>query len=171
MSVRKVGAAGGICSVAAAIAIVLSHGQVRTNKEGLELIGNAESCRLHPYVCPAGVLTDGIGNTHAVRDGKTLEQIADDWQRNILVAERCVNRYGAGDRLPDNAFSAATSLTFRVGCGKVQTSTLFQMLRGGDLKGACKQFPRWRYAGSVVLPGLATRSEEESALCMKDVRR
>lgn len=171
MSVRKVGAAGGICSVAAAIAIVLSHGQVRTNKEGLELIGNAESCRLHPYVCPAGVLTDGIGNTHAVRDGKTLEQIADDWQRNILVAERCVNRYGAGDRLPDNAFSAATSLTFRVGCGKVQTSTLFQMLRGGDLKGACKQFPRWRYAGSVVLPGLATRSEQESALCMKDVRR
>lgn len=171
MSVRKAGAAGGICSVAAAIAIVLSHGQVRTNKEGLELIGNAESCRLHPYVCPAGVLTDGLGNTHAVRDGKTLEQIADDWQRNILVAERCVNRYGAGDRLPDNAFSAATSLTFRVGCGKVQTSTLFQMLRGGDLKGACKQFPRWRYAGSVVLPGLATRSEEESALCMKDVRR
>lgn len=171
MSVRKAGAAGGICSVAAAIAIVLSHGQVRTNKEGLELIGNAESCRLHPYVCPAGVLTDGVGNTHAVRDGKTLEQIADDWQRNILVAERCVNRYGAGDRLPDNAFSAATSLTFRVGCGKVQTSTLFQMLRGGDLKGACKQFPRWRYAGSVVLPGLAARSEEESALCMKDVRR
>lgn len=171
MSIRKAGAAGGLCSVVAAIAIVLSHGQVRTNKEGLELIGNAESCRLHPYVCPAGVLTDGIGNTHGVRDGKTLEQIADDWQRNILDAERCVNRFGAGGRIPDNAFSAATSLTFRVGCGKVKTSTLFQMLRGGDLKGACEQFPRWRFAGGVVMPGLAARSEKESALCMKDVRR
>ncbi len=168
MSIRKAGAAGGLCSVVAAIAIVLSNGQVRTNKEGLELIGNAESCRLHPYVCPAGVLTDGIGNTHGVRDGKTLEEIAADWQRNILDAERCVNRFAAGGRIPDNAFSAATSLTFRVGCGKVQTSTLFQQLRRGDIKAACQQFPRWRYAGGVVLPGLAIRSEKESALCMKD---
>ena len=171
MSIRKAGVTGGLCSVAAAIAIVLSNGQVRTNEAGLSLIGNAESCRLHPYVCPAGVLTDGIGNTHGVRDGNTMKQIADDWQRNILDAEGCVNRFSAGGRIPDNAFSAATSLTFRVGCGKIKTSTLFQMLRGGDLKGACKQFPRWRYAGGVVLSGLAIRSEKESALCMKDVRR
>lgn len=39
------GAADAVCSVMAIIAIVLSHGQVHTNQKGLELIGNAESCR------------------------------------------------------------------------------------------------------------------------------
>lgn len=170
--IKKAGAAGGLCSVAAAIAFVLAGGNVRTNEEGLALIGNAEGCRLHPYTCPAGVLTDGIGNTHGVRDGKTLEEIAADWERNILDAERCVNRYATGADLPDNAFSAATSLTFRVGCGKVKNSTVFGLLREGPtaLRSACQQFTRWKYAGGVVLPGLETRSNKEMALCMKDVK-
>lgn len=60
MQNRKAGAAGIVCSVAAIIAIVLGNGHVRTNERGLELIGNAESCRRDPYVCPAGVLTDGM---------------------------------------------------------------------------------------------------------------
>ncbi|EGT4370516.1 lysozyme [Cronobacter malonaticus] len=168
MNIRKVGAAGGACSVMAAVMLVLAGGNVRTNQEGLELIGNAEGCRVNPYVCPAGVLTDGIGNTHGVRYGKTMEQIAEDWERNILEAERCVNRYGAGDQLSDSAFSAATSLTFRVGCGKVKGSTLFQMFRQGEQRAACDQFLRWRFAGGKELPGLVARSQKERALCLKE---
>jgi len=162
--------AGAVCSIAAVMALVLAHGNIRTNEEGLALIGNAEGCRLDLYVCPAGVLTDGVGNTHGVRAGKTLDEIAFDWSRNIREAEQCVNRYGNGANIPDNAFSAAVSLTFRVGCGKARTSTLFQKLRYGDIPGACDQFPRWRYAGGKVLPGLVTRSDAEAALCRKDAR-
>lgn len=167
MTMKKAGAAGGICSIAAVIALVLGGGDVRTNKAGLELIGNAEGCRLHPYTCPAGVLTDGVGNTHGVRDGKTLDEIARDWERNILDAERCVNRYGAGGLLTDNAFSAATSLTFRVGCGKARSSTLFRMFRQGEQEAACDQFLRWRYAAGNELPGLVTRSQKERELCLR----
>ena len=66
---KKSGAVGVVCSVGTIIAIVLNAGHVRTNERGLELIGNAESCRRDPYVCPAGVLSDGIGNTHGVEAG------------------------------------------------------------------------------------------------------
>jgi lysozyme len=113
----------------AIIAIVVSNGQVRTNQRGLELIGNAESCRRDPYVCPAGVLTDGMGNTHGVVRGtvKSDVQIAKEWEANILDAESCVNRYGNGRNLSDNTFSAAVSVTFRSGCGNMRSSQMFTL--------------------------------------------
>ncbi|TDT01668.1 lysozyme [Erwinia rhapontici] len=165
------GAAGVVCSIGSIIAIVLSASNVRTNERGLELIGNAESCRSDPYICPAGVLTDGIGNTHGVKAGvrKSDEQIARDWERNILQAEQCVNRWAAGKQLSDNTFSAVTSLTFNVGCGAMQKSTLFQLLRQEKIAQACEQFPRWVYAGGVRLNGLVTRRAAERALCLDGV--
>lgn len=172
-ALKKVGGAtAGICSVMAIIAVVMSNGQVRTNERGLELIGNAESCRRSPYVCPAGVLTDGIGNTHGVKAGtvKTNEQIAADWQKNILDAESCVNRYANGKNLPDNAFSAATSVTFRAGCGNLRTSQMFRLMRSGQLTAACEQFPRWVWGGGRVLPGLVTRADKEKALCLDGLK-
>ncbi len=169
---KKSGAAGIVCSVATIIAIVMNAGHVRTNERGLELIGNAESCRRDPYVCPAGVLTDGMGNTHGVKPGtiKNDQQIAAEWEKNILDAESCVNRYANGRKLPDNTFSAAVSVTFRAGCGNMRNSTMFTLFRGGDLKAACYQFPRWVYGGGRVLPGLVTRAGNEEALCLDGLK-
>lgn len=168
---KKGGAVGALCSVAAIIAIVLGNGNVRTNERGLELIGNAEGCRRDPYVCPAAKLTDGVGNTHGVKAGvrKTDVQIAADWERNILEAERCVNSYGNGRKLSDNTFSAVTSITFNAGCGAMQKSTMFQLLRQGQVLQACDQFPRWVYGGGKVLPGLVTRRSAEKQLCLDGV--
>ncbi|MFZ5272563.1 lysozyme [Enterobacter asburiae] len=168
---QKAGAAGAVCSVGAIIALVLGMGNVRTNERGLELIGNAESCRRDPYVCPAGVITDGIGNTHGVKPGvrKTDEQIAKDWQANILEAEKCVNAYGNGKSLSDNTFSAVTSITFNCGCATMRTSTLFKKLQQGEIKQACEQFPRWVYGGGKVLPGLVTRRDAEKQLCLDGI--
>jgi len=170
-TLQRAGAAGMACAVGAIIAIVLNAGHVRTNERGLELIGNAESCRRDPYVCPAGVLTDGIGNTHGVKAGtrKTDAQIAADWEKNILVAEKCVNSYAAGSKLSDNTFSAVTSITFNVGCGAMQKSTLFWMLRQSKVADACQQFPRWVYANGVQLPGLVKRRAAERKLCLDGV--
>lgn len=168
----RAGAVGIVCSIATMISIVLSSGNVRTNAEGLELIGNAESCRRDPYICPTGYLTDGVGNTHGVKKGtiKNDAQIAADWEKNILDAERCVNQYGNGKRLGDNMFSAAVSLTFRVGCGKVRNSTMFQFFRAGpaNYTEACHQFTRWVWGGGKVLPGLVTRAGKEENLCLKE---
>ncbi|EDS5037473.1 lysozyme [Salmonella enterica subsp. enterica serovar Wandsworth] len=169
---KKSGAAGVVCSVATIIAIVINAGHVRTNERGLELIGNAESCRRDPYVCPAGVLTDGMGNTHGVKPGtiKNDQQIAAEWEKNILDAESCVNRYANGRSLSDDTFSAAVSVTFRAGCGNMRSSTMFSLFRKGDLKAACYQFPRWVYGGGRVLPGLVTRAGKEEALCLDGLK-
>ncbi|EPW5280663.1 lysozyme [Yersinia enterocolitica] len=168
MATLKRVATGTACAVSAIIAIVVSNGAVRTSEKGLELIGNAESCRRDPYVCPAGVLTDGIGNTHGVKAGviKTDTQIAADWEKNILQAESCVNKYGNGNKLNQGQFDAVTSITFNAGCAQMQKSTMYRMLREGKFTEACYQFPRWTYGGGKQLPGLVIRREKEKALCL-----
>ncbi len=165
---NKLSKAGGLCSVAAIIAIVVSNGTIRTSEKGLEVIGNAESCRRDPYICPAGVLTDGIGNTHGVKAGviKTDIQIAADWEKNILEAESCVNKYGNGKKLNQGQFDAVTSITFNAGCAQMQKSTMYRMLRDSKFTEACNQFPRWTYGGGKQLPGLVTRRDKERALCL-----
>lgn len=165
---KKTGAAGAACSVMVIIGLVLSSGEVKTSRAGLELIGNAEGCRRDPYKCPADVWTDGIGNTHGVNPGmrKTDQQIAADWQKNIMAAEQCVNRYAAGDRLPQGAFDAAVSITFNAGCATMQKSTMFRLFRQNETVAACEQFPRWVYAGGVKLNGLVIRRDKERALCL-----
>ncbi len=168
---KTVGVAGAACSVMAIIAIVVNSGHVRTNQRGLELIGNAEQCRREPYICPAGYPTDGVGNTHNVKLGtrKTDQQIAADWEKNILSAEKCVNAYANGAKLSENTFSAVTSITFNVGCGAMQKSTMFWQLRQGHIAEACQQFSRWTYAGGKQLPGLVKRRAEEKQLCLDGV--
>ncbi|TXE27089.1 lysozyme [Serratia ureilytica] len=165
---NKAGAAGGVCAVMVIIGIVLSGGEVKTSRAGLELIGNAEGCRRDPYKCPADVWTDGIGNTHGVNPGvrKTDQQIAADWKKNILAAEKCVNIYAYGDNLSQGAFDAAVSITFNAGCSTMQKSTMFRLFRQGETVAACEQFPRWVYAGGVKLPGLVNRRDKERALCL-----
>ncbi|EKN4073018.1 lysozyme [Yersinia enterocolitica] len=168
MATLKRVATGTACAVSAIIAIVVSNGAVRTSEKGLELIGNAESCRRDPYVCPAGVLTDGIGNTHGVKQNnrKSDEQIAADWEKNILQAESCVNKYGNGNKLNQGQFDAVTSITFNAGCPQMQKSTMYRMLREGKFTEACYQFPRWTYGGGKQLPGLVIRREKEKVLCL-----
>ncbi|MDP0114457.1 lysozyme, partial [Glaesserella parasuis] len=77
---------GGVCFVSAIIAVLNTdfHGQFRTSQQGLEIIGDAEGCKREPYLCPANVLTVGIGSTEA-SSGKierkvyTDKEIAQRW--------------------------------------------------------------------------------------------
>ncbi|CAI0714286.1 Phage-related lysozyme (muraminidase) [Serratia quinivorans] len=168
MSNLKKVAGGAVCSVMVIIGLVLSSGEVKTSRAGLELIGNAEGCRRDPYKCPADVWTDGVGNTHDVKPGvrKTDQQIAADWKKNIIAAEQCVVRNAAGDKLRQGAFDAAVSITFNVGCPAMQKSTMFQLFRQGQPEAACEQFPRWVHASGVKLNGLVIRRDKERALCL-----
>ncbi|WP_422529294.1 lysozyme [Serratia fonticola] len=170
MNLKKTGITGVACSVMVVIGLVVANGNVRTSQKGLEIIGNAEACRLEPYLCPANVWTDGIGNTHGVNPGgrKTVDQVAADWERNILDAEKCVIRYANGDQLPQGAFDAAVSVTFNLGCPAMQKSTMFMRFRHGRIIDACNQFPRWVYANGKILRGLEIRREKERELCLSN---
>lgn len=168
----KVGA--GVCAVSAILAIVVDKfgDQIRTSPQALAIIGNAEGCRREPYRCPADVLTVGIGST--AYSGEPIEphkrysdvEIAGRWVNDIKIAERCVNTYANGPRIPQSVFDVAVSLTFNVGCGATSKSTLFNKIRQGDYIGACNELPKWVYAGSRKLPGLVIRREKERQLCL-----
>lgn len=171
---RKLGKfGGGLCVVSAIIAVLNTdfHGQFRTSQQGLEIIGDAEGCKREPYLCPANVLTVGIGSTEA-SSGKierkiyTDKEIAERWLVDIKNAEKCVNRYANGWNIPQPVFDVATSLTFNVGCGATSKSTFFRKIRSGDYVGACNELPKWVYAGGKKLRGLEIRREKERTLCL-----
>ncbi|MDA3978556.1 lysozyme [Gallibacterium sp. AGMB14963] len=161
------------CSVTAVIAIVLSQfaNEIKTSQKGLELIGNAEGCVQQPYQCPNDVLTVGIGSTEA--SGQVIEQrkyslqeIAERWVSDIKIAEQCVNQFANGKAMPQGAFDALTSITFNVGCTKLQNSTLFKMARQGYTPAMCDQFARWVYIAGQKSNGLIQRRNKERALCL-----
>ncbi|ELK3677235.1 lysozyme [Vibrio fluvialis] len=153
-----------------------SVGELRISPKGLELIGNAEGCRQDPYRCPAGLKTNGIGNTNGVPDEfVTLEQVAKDWTKNIQGAEQCVTAAESlsKQRMTQGQFDAFTSFAFNTGCARFQynvnrTDTqIYRLAKAGQFEQACQQLTRWVYGGGHKLPGLITRRGKEYARCME----
>ena len=83
--------------------------------------------------------------------------------REVRHAERQVARL-VTVAVTENQFSALSSFTFNVGGGAFQASTLRRRLNRGDIEGAAAEFPRWRYGGGRVLPGLVRRRAAERLL-------
>lgn len=174
MKLSKTNSTLGACFVAGIIAVMYSNfgDQLRLSPAGAEIIGNAEGCRRDPYICPANVLTVGIGSTQAGGEKidptkrYTDKEIAERWAKDIKTAESCVNRFANGAKLPQGAFDAAVSITFNVGCGAMKNSTLFRYAKQGDISAMCNQFPRWVYAGGKKLRGLELRRQKERELCL-----
>ena len=170
---------GGVCAVSAIIAIVLSMDTgLRINQAGLELIGNAESCRRDPYMCPARVLTVGIGSTGKVENRRYSDtEIAEMWVKDLRDAEKCINDKFKGKEMPVNAFSAMTSAAFNMGCVGIMTyvnkekkrvpTTIWKKAQSRDWRGMCERLPDFNKAGGVELKGLTSRREKEMALCTK----
>lgn len=158
------------CAVALIISIVLVNysDEIRTTQIGLEIIGNAESCRNEPYYCPANVLTVGIGSTAGDIEKRQYsdDEIAKRWVDDIKEAEQCVNQYASGEQLPQPIFEATVSITFNVGCEKMKASTMYRYLNSGEYASACNQLPRWNQSNGKVLKGLVTRREKELELCL-----
>ncbi|MEZ9698950.1 lysozyme [Vibrio sp. 10N.261.46.E12] len=184
-----------ICSVAAVIGLVtggvtlnsserptgtvtisgVQVGELRTSPIGLEIIGDAEGCRQDPYTCPAGLATNGIGNTHGVNDQVvSLEQIATDWVKNLQQAEQCISRAEAdsGKQMSQGQFDAFTSFSFNTGCTRFMRNRdgsetqIYRFIKQGDFTKACHELPRWVYGGGVKLKGLIDRRDKEHDRCL-----
>lgn len=150
MSKAKI--AGGV--VAAAVALVAAW-------EGRSLIA---------YVDPVGIPTICEGYTHGVRlgDVATSEQCDAYTQQEVKAALAVVDA-STLRQLPDSVRVALTSFVYNVGPGAYKGSTLLRKLRAGDLVGACRQLPRWVYAGGKKLRGLERRRAAEMAICLSDL--
>lgn len=148
-------------------------GNLIVSKRALEVIGNAEGCRRAPYKCPAGLLTDGIGNTHGqIGKPKTDEQIAKDWVLNIMAAQRCLVSVTPIEALTQGQRDAMVSFIFNTGCTTFKNNRdgtptrIAKHAIAGNLPAACNELQFWVYAGGVKLKGLIERRRIETNMCL-----
>ncbi|NGZ18011.1 lysozyme [Vibrio aestuarianus] len=148
-------------------------GHLFISQRALEVIGDAEGCRRAPYKCPAGLLTDGIGNTHgSIGKPKTDEQIAKDWVLNIIDAQHCLVSVTPIETLTQGQRDAMVSFIFNTGCTTFKNNRngtqtrIAKHARAGNLTAACHELNDWVYGGGVKLKGLITRRRIETEMCL-----
>lgn len=131
-------------------------------------VAKHEGLVLGTYLDPIGILTSCYGHTgkelkisQKFNEEQCLEQLAKDLashdrelMRNVLVP------------LSEEEHAAYLSFTYNVGVGSFSKSTLLKKLNSSDHIGACKELPRWVYAGGKKLNGLVRRREAEKELCL-----
>lgn len=133
--------------------------------------GDARRPGIQPYICPAGYPTLGWG---AIRDergapvtmahpGITIEVAEQLLRRDLQDAARAVARLCPVILLPGQ-FWALADFVFNLGSGRLQSSTLRQVVLRGEMGDVPAQLRRWVYGGGRKLPGLVARREAEIAL-------
>lgn len=146
---------------------------MKTSPAGRRLIAKHEGMILRVYADPAGFSTVGIGHLIAKRaptqadrekwepmtEAQALELLAID----LVRFEDAINRL-VEVPLTQNRFDALVSLSFNIGTGAFESSTLLSKLNDRDYAGAANEFGRWNRAGGRVLAGLNKRRAEEAAL-------
>ena len=136
-----------------------------------KIVAEFEGCRLTPYLCAAGVPTQGYGRTgkditlasppisQAQADtwlGEDLQRFADGIHRLLPGS----NLWGA------NQQAALISWAFNVGLSAVESSTLRKRLLAGEpgIIVVPQELPKWDKANGAALAGLTRRRAAEVAL-------
>ncbi len=136
-----------------------------TSSEGLEFIKSFESFSPTTYTCPAGRPTIGYG--HVLLQDEYHQSISIDaaeelLRKDLFLAERAVIR-NINVGLEQSQFNALVSLTYNIGAGNLQRSTLRQKVNyGASLGDVAHEFMKWVYVGGKRLSGLARRRRAES---------
>ena len=147
--------------------------QMAVSLFGVDLICDFEGKRLVAYDDGVGVWTIGFGTTiypNGIRvkkgDTCTLDQAKSYMAHDLKKFEQAVN--GAVNiALNQNQFDALVSLTYNIGTGAFNKSTLVKKLNAGDIRGAADQFDVWVNAGGKRMQGLVNRRSKEKLLFLK----
>lgn len=142
---------------------------MKTSKNGINLIKKYEGCKLKAYLCPAEIYTIGYGHTSGVRKDEaiTYEQAEDFLKKDLEKFEKSVNKY-VNVEVTQSMFDALISFSFNVGATAFRKSTLLQQLNKGDYNSAADEFLRWNKGGGKVLAGLTKRRKAEKQLFMSE---
>lgn len=139
----------------------------------LPLVQRFEGCHrkrpdglIEPYLCPAGLPTQGWG---VVVPSLDVPPISQDMADAILRRE--LPRYMA-DALKASPILAAhpsrlaaiTSFVYNLGASRYRASTLRKRIDAGDWEAAATEIQKWTRGGGRVLPGLVKRRAAEAAL-------
>ena len=138
----------------------------------VELIADAEGCRLKAYKCPAGVWTVGWGETDNVTARTTVSQEqADQLFLDSLLEYSARVRALCTVQPTENELGALVSLAYNIGIDALAKSTPLRQHNAGDTQAAARAFALWnkaRVRGMLQpLPGLTARRAAEAALYLR----
>lgn len=138
----------------------------------VNMIADAEGCRLKAYRCPAGVPTLGWGETAGISLGMEWTQAqADQRLCDSLTAFTDRVRNLCTEAPGENELGAMVSLAYNIGVGAFGKSTVLRRHNAGDGQAASRAFGLWNMAtvrgAKQVLPGLTARRAAESALYLR----
>lgn len=129
---------------------------------------------LKAYLDAVGVATacDGIA-TKDIRLGQTYTeaQCATMLERELIVHAEGVIKCIPGVYGRTNQAIAIVSLAYNVGVSMVCKSSIARFWNAGQWRAGCDFFPRYKFAGGRVLPGLVARRARERAICLKELPR
>ena len=138
-------------------------------RDAVELIKRFEGFRPKPYRCSAGVWTIGYGTTFL--DGKpvcaTTPEVDEETAARLLTLTAAAIDVRIAKRGPASSagqLAALTSFAYNFGTGALFGSTLFRAHLQGDRDKVASEFPKWKFAGGRVLPGLVLRRAAEANL-------
>ena len=153
------------------------------SEAGIQLIKSFEGCHSSPYRCPAGLWTIGYGHVlypdqarlktperasyplkpehNRVWDADEIDELL---EADLLRFSDGVLRLCPAAADNESHHAALTCLSFNIGLGNLQASTLRMKFNRGDIEGAADEFLKWRKSNGVVLRGLERRREAERAL-------
>lgn len=139
------------------------------SKKGIQLISNFEGLRLNAYQDSVGIWTIGFGTTvfphgQKVQDGDccTIQQAQNYMSHDLKRFEVAVFK-AVQVPLNQHQFDALVSLTYNIGIGAFQSSTLLKLLNTGNYAAASDQFDVWIKAGGKTVQGLVNRRAIEKA--------
>jgi lysozyme len=168
---------------------------MRTSPKGIHLMHQFEGYRNKPYRCTADIWTVGWG--HAMYDGQlrlpnlrkngyegplrrdyelkpednrvwTKDELVALFDKDIVAFERGVLRRAPMLAERQELFDACVALSYNIGLGGFQRSTLRQrILRGEGDERLAEAFLMYTKSGGKVTPGLVRRRKAEIALFME----
>jgi lysozyme len=141
----------------------------------VELAKHFEGLRLSPYLCPAGVPTQGYGTVWKpdgtkvnLHDPAITEATAEPWLITTLE-DICINLAKVSPVLVmnENAWGAIADFVYNLGISRYKSSTLKKRIDKEDFQGAGVELLRWNRAGGRVLAGLVRRRQAERELMLQ----
>ena len=137
---------------------------MKISEKGINFIINEEGEKLKAYICPAGVLTIGVGHTGKdVVPGMiiTKERSRELLKNDLKHFENAVETF-VKIPLKQHEYDSLISFAFNVGAGAFKKSTLLKKINAlAPMIEIEAEFRKWVRGGGKVLPVLQKRRERE----------
>lgn len=141
-----------------------------TSPAGRKLLEEFEGVRLSAYLDGNAIPTIGFGHTTGVKMGDICTRAQADafLTDDLKTAEGAVNRL-VKVPLNQNQFDALVSITFNIGQGNLEHSTLLRILNLRQYEEAATAFLMWDKVAGAISPGLNRRRDAERVLFLSPV--